>query len=75
MINLAARRFTSLVNCSAYFSSNASEGAHFLKMVENYFDKAGVHTGIKADLLNYYKRAENVVKCNLTLVRGKSPYK
>lgn len=47
-----------------------SEGAEFLGMVEKYFDKAGRHTNIRADLLNFYKRADNVVKFNLTLLRG-----
>lgn len=47
-----------------------SEGAEFLGMVEKYFDKAGKHTSIRADMLNFYKRADNVVKFNLTLVRG-----
>lgn len=50
-----------------------SEGAEFLGMVEKYFDKAGRHTSIRADLLNFYKRADNVVKFNLTLLRGSSP--
>ncbi len=39
-------------------------------MVEKYFDKAGSHTNIRSDLLNFYKRADNVVKFNLTLTRG-----
>jgi hypothetical protein len=47
-----------------------SEGAEFLGMVEKYFDKAGQHTSIRADILNFYKRADNVVKFNLTLTRG-----
>lgn len=47
-----------------------SEGAEFLNMVEKYFDKAGAHTKIRPDLLNFYKRADNVVKFNLTLRRG-----
>lgn len=51
-----------------------SEGAEFLGMVEKYFDKAGQHTSIRADLLNFYKRADNVVKFNLTLLRGNSPH-
>lgn len=49
-----------------------SEGAEFLNMVEKYFDKAGQHTSIRSDLLNFYKRADNVVKFNLTLLRGNS---
>lgn len=49
---------------------NFSEGAEFLGMVEKYFDKAGKHTNIRADMLNFYKRADNVVKFNLTLIRG-----
>jgi hypothetical protein len=50
-----------------------SEGTEFLNMVEKYFDKAGEHTNIRPDILNFYKRADNVVKFNLTLTRGKSP--
>ena len=48
-----------------------SEGAEFLNMVEKYFDKAGQHTNIRPDVLNFYKRADNVVKFNLCLTRGK----
>lgn len=48
-----------------------SEGASFLQMVENYFDKAGKHTNISSDRLNFYKKPECVVKFNLTLIRGK----
>jgi hypothetical protein len=50
-----------------------SEGAEFLNMVEKYFDKAGQHTNIRPDVLNFYKRADNVVKFNLTLTRGTPP--
>ena len=50
--------------------SSISEGKDFLVMVEKYFDKAGSHTGIRPDYLNFYKKADNVVKFNLTLVRG-----
>lgn len=49
-----------------------SEGDEFLGMVEKYFDKAGQHTNIRSDILNFYKRADNVVKFNLTLTRGKT---
>lgn len=38
-------------------------------MVESYFDKAGAHTNIRADKLNFYKKPDNVVKFSLTLVR------
>ena len=41
-----------------------------MEMVEKYFDKAGRHTNIRPDLLNFYKKADNVVKFNLTLIRG-----
>lgn len=51
-------------------SRSFSEGAEFLNMVEKYFDKAGQHTNIRSDVLNFYKRADNVVKFNLTLLRG-----
>jgi hypothetical protein len=53
--------------------SGFSEGAEFLGMVEKYFDKAGQHTNIRSDILNFYKRADNVVKFNLTLIRGTTP--
>lgn len=59
-----------LVNKNIYQFSTVSEGAEFLKMVEEYFDKAGALTNIRADRLNFYKKADNVVKFNLTLVRG-----
>lgn len=55
---------------STYSFSTMSEGAGFLQMVEQYFDKAGSLTGIKPDRLNFYKKADNVVKFNLTLTRG-----
>ena len=29
----------------------------FLRMVESYYDRAGVHTGIRSDRLFYYKKA------------------
>jgi hypothetical protein len=54
----------------AYRFSTVSEGAEFLQMVEQYFDKAGALTNIKPDRLNFYKKADNVVKFNLTLTRG-----
>ena len=41
-----------------------------MRMVESYFDKAGRHTNIRPDKLNFYKKAENVVKCSITLIRG-----
>jgi len=47
-----------------------SSGATFLKMVESFFDRASVHTGIRTDRLNFYKKAENIVKCSIPLVRG-----
>jgi hypothetical protein len=55
---------------SSYRFSTISEGADFLQMVEQYFDNAGRFTDIRADQLNFYKKADNVVKFNLTLVRG-----
>lgn len=39
-----------------YQNFSTSDGASFLKMVENYFDKAGQHTNIPADRLNFYKK-------------------
>ena len=49
---------------------NFSQGATFLNMVENFFDRAALHTGIRADRLAYYKKAENVLKCSIPLFRG-----
>lgn len=57
---------------TAFGFSTMSEGASFLQMVEQYFDKAGALTNIRADKLNFYKKADNVVKFNLTLTRGRS---
>lgn len=53
--------------------SSEGENISFLKMVESYFDKAGKHTNIRPDKLNFYKKPDNVVKFSLTLVRG-SPF-
>jgi hypothetical protein len=47
-----------------------SSGSSFLQMVDSYFDKAGVHTGIRSDYLNFYKKPDNVVKCSIPIVRG-----
>jgi len=52
------------------FSAHNDEGQSFLTMVENYFDKAGIHTGIRSDYLNFYKKPDNVVKCTYPIVRG-----
>lgn len=61
----------SLCKRNSFAFATESEGASFLKMVEQYFDKAGALTNIKPDRLNFYKRADNVVKFNLSLTRGK----
>ena len=45
-------------------------GATFLHMVEGFFDRAAIHTGIRADRLAFYKKAESVVKCSIPLVKG-----
>jgi hypothetical protein len=58
-----------LLHLSRYHTATVQETS-FLKMVESYFDKAGRHTNIKPDKLNFLKKAENVVKMTLTLVRG-----
>ncbi len=50
--------------------SAEGENVSFLKMVESYFDKAGKHTNIRPDKLNFYKKPDNVVKFTLTLTRG-----
>lgn len=61
-----ANRYTTSFN----FSSHSDEGQSFLTMVENYFDKAGIHTGIRSDYLNFYKKPDNVVKCTYPIIRG-----
>ena len=45
-------------------------GSTFLNMVEKFFDRAAMHTDIRADRLAFYKKAENVLKCSIPLVRG-----
>ena len=61
-----------MLSVPRYQFSDSSDGISFLQMVENYFDKAGRHTNIRPDKLNFYKKPENVVKFTLTLVRGTS---
>jgi len=68
MINNLLKRSSLMYNPLRYSFSN---GASFLQMVESFFDRAAVHTGIRADRLNFYKKAENVVKCSIPLIRGK----
>jgi hypothetical protein len=51
-----------------------ASGANFLRMVESFFDRAAVHTAIRTDRLNFYKKAENIVKCSIPLVRGNAYY-
>ena len=51
-----------------------SQGATFLSMVEGFFDRAAIHTGIRADRLAFYKKADSVVKCSIPLIRGNSIY-
>ena len=69
MIKIACSSFK-LVSRNVYGFATESEGAGFLKMVGEYFDKAGALTNIRPDKLNFYKQADNVVKFNLTLTRG-----
>lgn len=47
-----------------------SDGKGFLEQVEKYITKAGSFTEIRPDHLNFYMKADNVVKFNLTLTRG-----
>lgn len=71
--NIANRITNQLTNqrTNFMFSAGDSAGSNFLKMVDSYFDKAGIHTGIRSDYLNFYKKPDNVVKCSIPLVRGK----
>jgi hypothetical protein len=59
-----------LTNLAQFQFSGAGQNISFLQMVESYFDKAGKHTNIRADKLNFYKKPDNVVKFHLTLTRG-----
>lgn len=61
-----------LVSQLPFRFSSSSDGHSFLEMVESYFDKAGKHTNISPDRLNFFKKPECVVKFNLTLTRGKT---
>lgn len=67
------RNITQKLSRNLFFRNKfnfASDNISFLKMVESYFDKAGAHTSIRADKLNFYKKPDNTVKFTLTLVRG-----
>jgi hypothetical protein len=68
MKHISTTFYKGILHNTRYNNSN-SDGASFLKMVESYFDKAGRHTNIKPDRLNFLKQPDNVVKMTLTLVR------
>lgn len=74
MIRNIANKLTHQLNNyklgSYTFASSSDHGSSFLKMVDSYFDKAGIHTGIRSDYLNFYKKPDNVVKCSIPIVRG-----
>lgn len=70
MLNIGRTLTAGLVHASRFRASTEGEDISFLKMVESYFDKAGKHTTIRPDKLNFYKKPDNVVKFTLTLVRG-----
>jgi hypothetical protein len=72
MLRNLACRITNNLTSPFMFSSVKDEGQSFLTMVENYFDKAGIHTGIRSDYLNFYKKPDNVVKCTYPIIRGNS---
>lgn len=73
MINLTKTLSRGLVQVNQQGFANQGENISFLKMVESYFDKAGKHTHIRNDKLNFYKKPDNVVKFHLTLTRGTPP--
>lgn len=75
MLSISKTLTASLMQASKFYASAATtateaENISFLKMVESYFDKAGKHTTIRPDKLNFYKKPDNVVKFTLTLTRG-----
>lgn len=70
MIYKFSQKYTLFTHHLRYRFSQSSQGSDFLHMVEAFFDKAAIHTGIRADRLNFYKKAESVVKCSIPLVRG-----
>jgi glutamate dehydrogenase (NAD(P)+) len=67
MISNILKRNLSLFSPLRY---SFASGASFLSTVESFFDRAAVHTGIRTDRLNFYKKAENIVKCSIPLIRG-----
>jgi len=66
MINRVLAKSIPFMNTPVRYQFSAT----FLRMVENFFDRAALHTGIRADKLNFYKKAESVLKVSLPLVRG-----
>lgn len=72
MINKLIQKYSLFSTPLRYGFSQPNQGQEFLHMVESFFDKAAIHTGIRADRLNFYKKAESVVKCTIPLVRGTS---
>ena len=61
----------SLLGQSMRFGVSSLDAHTFLRTVESFYGRAGVHTGIRSDRLNYYKKAENTVKCTIPLVKGR----
>lgn len=59
-----------LLTHNNFYRFGATGEPSFLTMVENYFDKAARFTNIRQDLLNFYKKPENVVKCSIYIERG-----
>jgi len=70
MIKKICQKLSSISTSPKYAFSQASQGSEFLANIEGFFDKAAIHTGIRTDRLHYYKKAENVVKCSIPLIRG-----
>lgn len=52
-----------------------AKGATFIQMIESFFDRAAVHTGIRTYRLVFYKKAENLVKCSIPLKGTPRPIK
>ena len=57
----------------AYFGTTLADDVpepSFLQMVQKNFERAAKHTRIRPDILEFYKKPDNLLKFNLVLRRG-----